>query len=265
MKINENIKIRIEKERKILWLEFGNNYEIHFSFKTICDYYEALDKISFVINDNYINTVIIKSQNKKVWNMGGDLEFFINCIQNNNIDLLREYAYKCVESIFAISNGFSSDAVIISIVQGNAYGGGFESALASDYILSEEHVKYCFPESLFGTFPGMGAYSFLTRKVGFEKASQMINSTSKWSAQELLDLKIIDKIIHKDSTEKLIHLIDKEIFLPKNEIAKKCSPSLVELKSIVDEWIKTVFKLDEDKLELMKKIVVAQKKLLIES
>jgi DSF synthase len=262
MKIKENINIIIESKKKILWLEFGNNHELHISLTTISDYCDALATISYLIKNNNICTVIIKSLNKRVWNMGGDLEFFINCIKSNNIDQLKDYAYKSVKAIHAISNGFNSDAVVISLVQGNAYGGGFECALASDYIVSEGHVQYSFPESLFGTFPGMGAYSFLTRKIGFDKASKMINSPSRWTAEELIELKIIDLIVERDSSEKLISLIEKNRFLPKGKIEKNCAPSLNELLSIVDEWIETVLKLDGEKLELMQKIVVAQKKLL---
>lgn len=263
MKINDSITIKIEKVNKILWLEFGNKDELHFSYHTICNYFEALDTISNLIHDNSLNTVVIKSSHKKVWNMGGDLAFFITCIKHQMIDLLREYAYKCVKAIYAISNGFYSNAVVISHVQGNAFGGGFECALASDYIVSEEQAKYSFPESLFGTFPGMGAYSFLTRKMGFEKASEMINSGLKWSAKELMDLKIIDLIIEKKSPDKLITLIENNSFPPKSELAKRCAPSLTELLSVVDEWILKVANLDNEKIELMQKIVIAQEKYLM--
>lgn len=261
MKIKENINAEIDSERKILWLQIGNNYELHYSFETICNFYDSLDTISYLINNNNIKTVVIKSPNEKVWNMGGDLELFVECVKNQNMDILREYAHKCVKGVHAINNGFNSKAIVISFIQGNAYGGGFECALASDYIVSEEHVKYSFPESLFGTFPGMGAYSFLTRKIGFTKASKMINSPSKWSAKELMDLEIIDMIVEKKSIEELTILIEKNTFLPKDNFFKICgTPSLSELLTIVDEWLDRVIKLDHKKIELMQKIVNAQRK-----
>lgn len=266
MKISENININIDSDRRILWLHIGNNDELHYSFETICDYYESLDIISSLIKNNKIKTVVIKSANKKVWSMGGDLELFLKCISTQNIEILNEYAHKCVKNIHAVNNGFDSDVVVISLLQGNAFGGGFECALASNYIVSEKHVKYSFPESLFGTFPGMGAYSFLTRKIGYSKASKMINSSTKWSANELKDLGIIDIIIENNSDEELLKLIDNNYFLPKDKFSMICnSPTLSELLTIVNEWVKTVMNLDSDKLELIQKIVNAQKSIIIKS
>ena len=40
----------------------------------------------------------------------------------------------------------------------------------------------------------MGAYSFLTKKVGFKQASAIINSNKTYSAQEIFDLGIINKV-----------------------------------------------------------------------
>src|SRR3972149_4441233 len=54
----------------------------------------------------------------------------------------------------------------ISLVQGDALGGGFETALSSDVIIAEQSAAMGLPEVLFNLFPGMGAYSLLTRRIG---------------------------------------------------------------------------------------------------
>ena len=41
----------------------------------------------------------------------------------------------------------------ISLVQGDALGGGFESALSSDIIVAEESAQLGLPEILFNLFP----------------------------------------------------------------------------------------------------------------
>ena len=51
-------------------------------------------------------------------------------------------------------------------MQGECLGGGFEAALSSDVIVAEKSARFGFPEILFNLFPGMGAYSFLERKIG---------------------------------------------------------------------------------------------------
>lgn len=261
MKIAENINIEIDSRNKVLWLFKGNNYQLHYSFEIINDFYNALNQISDLIKDNEIKTVIIKSANEKVWSMGGDLELFIKCSKNKDINMLKKYAYNCIRCIHTLSNNFNSDATIISFIQGNAFGGGFECALASDYIISENHVKFSFPESLFGTFPGMGAYSFLTRKIGYKNAEEIIHSTTKWSAKDMIRLNIIDWIIDPNSNEDLFNLIQ-EKFPPKDKLSKICNtPTLNELTNIVDEWLEMIMELDGKQINFIEKIISSQKNL----
>ncbi len=262
MEIKKNVNIELDKTNKILWLEIGSDQELHYSYETICNIYDSLDSIKKVIESEKLTHVFIKSSNKKVWNMGGDLKMFLNCIRNNDIHQLRDYAYKCVKTVHDINNGFRTNATVVSIIQGNAFGGGFECALSTHYIVAEEHVKFSFPESLFGTFPGMGAYSFLTRKVGFFKAHEMINSSKKWDAKELYHLKLISYITKtQDGISEALDLKSKNLFTPKNQFEKVCSNlNVMELITIVDIWIDQVMSLDTNKIEFMKKLIDAQKK-----
>lgn len=167
MILRENIEIQVDSNRNILWLLIGSPYELHYSYKTVCSFNESLNTIKSTIANENIKYVILTSANKEVWNMGGDLEMFANSVLQKKEDIIRDYAYKCIEVLAVINKNFYSDVIVTSVVQGNAFGGGFECALSGGYIIAEEHAKFSFQEVLFGTFPGMGAYSFLTRKLGF--------------------------------------------------------------------------------------------------
>lgn len=262
MEIKKNVNIEIDHQNKLLWLEIGSNDELHYSYETICNIYDSLDSIKKIIESEKLTHVFIKSPNKKVWNMGGDLKMFLDCINSNDILQLKDYAYKCVKSVHDINNGFRTNATVVSIIQGNAFGGGFECALSTHYIVAEEHVKFSFPESLFGTFPGMGAYSFLTRKVGFFKAHEMINSSKKWDTHELYNLKLITHVAKtQNGIAEALDLKSKNIFAPQNQFEKVCSNlNVIELIEIVDIWIDQVMSLDNKKIEFMRKLIEAQKK-----
>ena len=56
--------------------------------------------------------------------------------------------------------------ITIGLAQGDALGGGFESLLSFNVIIAERGAKFGFPETMFGLFPGMGAYSLVARRVG---------------------------------------------------------------------------------------------------
>ena len=64
-------------------------------------------------------------------------------------------------------------------------GGGFEHALTNDVIIAERGSRMGLPEVLFNMFPGMGAYSFLDRKIGQKLAEEVISSGKVYSAEEM--------------------------------------------------------------------------------
>nr|WP_315153501.1 crotonase/enoyl-CoA hydratase family protein [uncultured Flavobacterium sp.] len=262
MNIKKNVNIEIDYQNKILWLEIGSYDELYYSYETICNFHDSLENIKNVIETEKLTHVFFKSPNKKVWSMGGDLEMFLNCINNNDVNQLKDYAYKCVKSVHEINNGFRTNAIVVAVVEGNAFGGGFECALSTHYIIAEEHVKFSFPESLFGTFPGMGAYSFLTRKVGFFKAEEMINSSQKWDTSEMYNLSLINHIAKtQNGIKEALELKSKNAFIRKNQFETVCSNLKVdELLEIVDIWIHQVMSLGTDKIDFMRKLIDAQKK-----
>ena len=129
-----------------------------------------------------------------VFNLGGDLELFINLIRSGNEDELRKYAYLCVDTVYNNLTNVGLPILNLTLVQGDALGGGFEAALSSDIIIAERQSKFGLPEILFNLFPGMGAYSLLCRRLDGGKAKEMILSGKLYSAEELYDLGVIDAL-----------------------------------------------------------------------
>jgi DSF synthase len=220
--------------------------------------------IVYFIKKEDIRYVVAYSLNKGVWNLGGDLEYFVNCIKNKNRKSLEDYAYKCIELVYNYNSNYEMDVFSTCVVQGNAFGGGFESALSGNYIIAEESAKFSFPEVIFGTFPGMGAYSFLTKKVGFNKANEIINSNKTYSARDIYDLGIINKVCDDGmgiaTMSTLIKNGDMEPFIsnPFLSICNKVSKK--ELLDVVNVWIAKAFTLSEDNLNRMLKLANFQKR-----
>ena len=111
-----------------------------------------------------------------IYNLGGDLSFFIECIRARNLEALRNYAHDCVDVAYHMTVGFHLPLVTIALVQGDALGGGFEGALSFNVLVAEKKAKFGLPEILFNLFPGMGAFSFLSRKLDAARAHKMIVS-----------------------------------------------------------------------------------------
>lgn len=261
--LRKNIQIKVDGYRQVLWIKIGSESEVHYSYETVCDYSDCIGDIASLITKEQIKFVIMISANSHVWNMGGDLELFESCIRNkNDISLIRDYAYKCINVLDCINKAFLNDnVVVVSALQGNAFGGGFECALAGNYIIAEEQVKFRFPEVMFGTFPGMGAYCFLTRRIGFSRANQMIRSGTKWDSAFMLDTGIVDVVCERGSAIKTtLEMIDNgEIKLPNQFERNTCQVPKAELLAIVNMWLDEILSLDSGNIDAMKRIISVQK------
>jgi DSF synthase len=128
-----------------------------------------------------------------VFNVGGDLALFAMLIKARDRGALAHYAKLCIDNIYPRTQAFFSPTLTkIALVQGDALGGGFECALASDVIVAEESAQMGLPEILFNLFPGMGACSLLARRIGIRAAEELILSGKVLPATEMHKLGIVD-------------------------------------------------------------------------
>ncbi len=140
MFINNNLRVKIDEEYKILWVGIDLQDKLCYSINFLDNLTHVKELIVYLIKKENIKYVCAYSLNKGVWNLGGDLEFFVSCIRNQNKKGLKEYAYKCIDLVYNYNSNYEMDVISACIVQGNAYGGGFESALSGNYIIAEESV-----------------------------------------------------------------------------------------------------------------------------
>lgn len=72
----------------------------------------------------------------------------------------------------------------IAAVNGAAYAGGFELALACDFIYSVRHARFAFTETTLGIIPGVGGTQNLQRAAGERRAKEIILTAKPFSADE---------------------------------------------------------------------------------
>lgn len=87
---------------------------------------------------------------------------------------------------------------IIAAVNGIAYGGGFELALACDIIIASEKAAFAFPELKLGLFPGAGGTQRLSRLMGYNKAFEYILTAKDIPLQELKNFGVVNQIVPHD-------------------------------------------------------------------
>lgn len=73
---------------------------------------------------------------------------------------------------------------VIAAVNGHAYGGGLETALACDFIYADVNTKFALSETRLGIMPGGGGTQNLARAVGERRAKELILRAQAFSAEQ---------------------------------------------------------------------------------
>lgn len=199
------------------------------------------------------------------YNLGGDLDLFTRLIREGNRDLLLTYAQRCVEGVHHLHTGFGGDVRSIALIQGDALGGGLEMALACHTIVAEEGSGMGLPEVLFGLFPGMGAYSFLCRRVAPQLAEKIILDGRIYSAEEMHALGVVDVLVKKgEGREAVQEMIRHQQRLPQSYLAMNAARNLAqavsydELLEITKVWVDSALALGDRSLRTMDRLIKAQ-------
>lgn len=89
----------------------------------------------------------------------------------------------------------------VAVIQGYAFGGGLELALACTFRLGTPQLKVGLPEVKLGLIPGYGGTQRLPRLVGESVALDMILTGRTVQAEEALALGLINRLIEPGNTE----------------------------------------------------------------
>jgi len=200
------------------------------------------------------------------YNLGGDLGLFMLLIKAHDRTALGRYAEKCIDNLYArITHYGSPTLTTISLVQGDALGGGFECALSSDVIVAEESAQMGLPEIMFNLFPGMGAYQLLTRRIGVRAAEQLILSGRVLPARKLHEMGVVDVLAKDGQGESAVqqwvaanhrrHNGMQAVF----GLRQLCNPvSRRELDAVAQSWVDAALRLTERDQRLMGWLMRAQ-------
>jgi DSF synthase len=188
-------------------------------------------------------------------------------MERGDRDALDTYARRCIEVMHRSATGYDLPFTTISLVQGQALGGGFEAALASTVLIAEEGATFGFPETLFGMFPGMGALSLLTRRTSPGIARRIIASSRIYSSRELFELGVVDVVVRDGEGERAVHDFIAERrnresgFHALELAAARVTPvSYAELADVVGIWVATAMSLSTRNRRLMSYLAAAQQR-----
>ncbi len=252
-----------EEERRTVWMMLRAQPRPCFNHALI----EEIMNLSWLVRQSgfEVDFWVTGSLVPEMYNTGGDLRFFVECIENGRREALRAYARACVDCVHAASRGFDTGAITLSMVEGSALGGGFEAALAHHFLLAQRDARLGFPEIAFNLFPGMGGYSLVARRSGMKLAEELIyngeSHTAEWYQQQgLVDVlfepgqgyvatrTFIDTLQPKmNGVRAMLRARQRVLQLPRSE-----------LMDITEDWVDAAFCLQQKDVAYMQRLVQLQ-------
>ncbi|TVQ38993.1 MAG: enoyl-CoA hydratase [Geminicoccaceae bacterium] len=265
----EHLALDYDAEAGALWMRFTHPGRPCFTPELLSEMSELERRLSgaaalgaLPANLHYL---VRASARPGVWCYGGDLERFVQLIRAKDENSLRAYAHRCVDLLYRNYRSFDLPITTVGLVQGDALGGGFESLLSDDLIIAERGVRMGLPEILFNLFPGMGAYSFLARKLGSAVAKRLITSGELYTAEELHDLGVVDVLAEPGTGAEVFRAYAKKHARRRRtvevlrDVDRRCQPvTHEELIDVTELWIERALELDPQDLRKMERLAQSQ-------
>lgn len=267
-----NIDLCQDDTNRALWVIFSYDSVPCFSRQVLADVHQAQRHIEQRVCSQYETDdperplfQVIASDNADTFSLGGDLQYFLQCIEDDNRPALLDYARTCIEIQLNTANHYHVPVSTISVVEGECLGGGFECALTSEYLIADTDATFGFPELSFGMFPGMGALALLLRKIAPSQARRMLTEQKIYTATELYELGVVDRLASPGNARQAAGNYMQEqiprqggLFGIQKAMDLAVPIDRAEFETVVEEWVDTAFRLQLSNRRLMRYLGRAQ-------
>ncbi|QKI82518.1 enoyl-CoA hydratase [Kroppenstedtia eburnea] len=132
--------------------------------------------------------VVVTGAGEKAFCAGADLKERRDFTE----DQVRRYIHMIRETFHALA---SLPRPVIAAVNGVAFGGGMELALACDLRIADEHAVLGLTETSLGIIPGAGGTQRLARLIGTARAKELIFTAKRITAREGETLGLLNRVV----------------------------------------------------------------------
>jgi enoyl-CoA hydratase len=153
---------------------------------------ELEDRIAALNADRAVRAVILTGAGERAFCVGADVNAWSAL---PSLDMWRQWVregHRVFERLERLRQP------TIAAVNGFAFGGGLELALAADIRIAVEHAEFAMPETKIGTLPGWGGTRRLAATIGIPRAKQMIFSGARIDAVTAERWGLINEVVAND-------------------------------------------------------------------
>ncbi|OAS82874.1 MULTISPECIES: enoyl-CoA hydratase [Metabacillus] len=194
--------------------EVANSLSLHL----LEELQEAIFSYKF---DKSVRCIIITGTGEKAFCAGADLK------ERAEMDMTQ--VRRTVEKIRRTINELEAlPQPVIAAVNGGAFGGGLELALACDIRIASEKAKFGLTETSLGIIPGAGGTQRLPRLIGKGKAKELIYTAKRIDAKEAKEVRLVEYVVPAEA------LLNKAIELA-NLIVRNAPIAVEQAKLSIDK------------------------------
>lgn len=163
------------------------------------DFFKIMDNLD---QDDDVRVIVVSSAHSKIFFAGADIKgIFENLSQKD------PSVYPFIRSSMSDSYGVMERLEYarkpsIAVIDGAAMGGGCELAIACDIAIASENAVFGLPEVTLGLIAAAGGTSRLPKRIGKQKAMDLILTGRHISAQEAYQMGLIARVVPKESLQK---------------------------------------------------------------
>jgi methylglutaconyl-CoA hydratase len=150
-------------------------------------------ELSVVASDSHIRALVVTAEGESAFCAGADLK------ERRTMSL--EQTHEFVTTIGRVFRQLELlEIPTIAAMNGSAFGGGLELALACDFRVALTGARYGLTECMLGIIPGAGGTQRLPRLIGPSRASEMILTGKVVDAHVALELGLVNYVEHSASS-----------------------------------------------------------------
>lgn len=192
LKINNKImvdyKFWLSKlENEIYWLYLNNiNKKNAFELNVVKELDKILEKE--IKNNKQVRVLVITTSMDDIFTVGLDIKWLVTLDESKSKDMTRT-----LQKIFSKIEDLP--VPVIAAIKGLNLTAGFELMLCADIIIAADNAKFGQVETKWGMTPAAGATQRLIRLIGPMKAKELIYTSKIITAQEALNIGLINELV----------------------------------------------------------------------
>jgi DSF synthase len=200
--------------------------------------------------------------------LGGDLDFYLDCLAKNDRAALAEYARLSTEGAIWNTSGLNGLVVTLSTIHAKAIGGGIDAPRSCNVMIAEEQASFVYPEIKFNHFP-ITAVAILSRRMGPRAAEKLLMSGEEMSAEAFMEAGGLEAVVPTGTGEAWIrkycadslpiHAAKTALFTAFNRRAGDLREELSHLGQI---WADCMLRLSPSAISKLQRIAQTQDRML---